>query len=105
MRWTTTWGRTRPLGRADASTRRSTRRRGAATAPRRRRDRSKESKRPGPAASTRPLRRYLEQHTGGFLSTMELVEKLETMEGDRVFPSFWLFHAPGAWDDYRYGDW
>lgn len=47
----------------------------------------------------------LADHASGALSAMDLVEKLETLEGDRVFPSFWLFHAPGAWDDYRYGDW
>ena len=37
--------------------------------------------------------------------SVELVERLETLEGERVFPSFWLFHAPGSYDDYRYGDW
>mmetsp|Transcript_27015 Transcript_27015/g.81002 ORF Transcript_27015/g.81002 Transcript_27015/m.81002 type:complete len:437 (+) Transcript_27015:221-1531(+) len=48
---------------------------------------------------------YLADHAAEKLSTMELVEKLETLEGEKVFPSFWMFHNPGAWDDYRYGDW
>ncbi|KAJ1461742.1 hypothetical protein M885DRAFT_239064 [Pelagophyceae sp. CCMP2097] len=39
------------------------------------------------------------------LTSMALVEKLESLEGEKVFPSFWLFHSPGHWDDYRYGDW
>ena len=47
----------------------------------------------------------LADHAASKLSTMELVERLETLEGERVFPSFWLFHAPGSYDDYRYGDW
>lgn len=48
---------------------------------------------------------HIDAHGHGTMETMDLVEKLETMEGDHVFPSFWLFHSPGAWDDYRYGDW
>ena len=47
----------------------------------------------------------LAEHASSKISTMELVEHLETLEGERVFPSFWLFHAPGSYDDYRYGDW
>merc|ERR1712046_432115 len=31
--------------------------------------------------------------------------KISTLEVERIFPSFWLFHAPGSYDDYRYGDW
>ena len=46
----------------------------------------------------------LAEHASSKISTMELVEHLETLEGERVFPSFWLFHAPGSYD-YRYGDW
>ena len=37
----------------------------------------------------------LAEHASSKISTMELVEHLETLEGERVFPSFWLFHAPG----------
>ena len=48
---------------------------------------------------------YLDRHGHGGMETMDLVERLETLEGEKVFPSFWLFHSPGAWDDYRYGDW
>ena len=57
------------------------------------------------AAADGVVVKSLADHASGALSAMDLVEKLETLEGDRVFPSFWLFHAPGAWDDYRYGDW
>ena len=46
----------------------------------------------------------LAEHASSKISTMELVEHLETVEGERVFPSFWLFHAPGSYDDHRCGD-
>lgn len=45
------------------------------------------------------------EHAQHHLTTMELVEKLESLEGDQTFPSFWLYHSPGGGDDYRYGDW
>lgn len=39
------------------------------------------------------------------IQTMQVLEQLERLEGEAVFPSHWLFHAAGPYDDYRYSDW
>lgn len=48
---------------------------------------------------------YVESYRNKKRSAMELLEELERLEGDQVFPSYWLFHAGGSYDDFRYGDW
>jgi len=48
----------------------------------------------------------LGEYDRGALDTMALLEALEELEGDHVFPSYWLYHSMGGpYDDYRYGDW
>lgn len=39
------------------------------------------------------------------IPSMQVIEQLEHLEGQAVFPSYWLFHAAGPYDDYRYSDW
>mmetsp|Transcript_17059 Transcript_17059/g.22106 ORF Transcript_17059/g.22106 Transcript_17059/m.22106 type:complete len:435 (-) Transcript_17059:151-1455(-) len=39
------------------------------------------------------------------ITSLEAIEQLELLEGENIFPSYWLFHA-GHYDDfYRYEDW
>mmetsp|Transcript_15946 Transcript_15946/g.49970 ORF Transcript_15946/g.49970 Transcript_15946/m.49970 type:complete len:427 (-) Transcript_15946:323-1603(-) len=47
------------------------------------------------------IKDYLQDH----LKPMSFLEILEHYEGEDIFPSFWLFHAGGPYDDFAYGDW
>lgn len=51
------------------------------------------------------IQHLLDDYKAGVVPSMSLLENLEQFEGDGVFPSYWLFHTAGPYDDYRYADW
>lgn len=46
----------------------------------------------------------LRKYDAGDIPSMDLMERLETLETQLVFPAWWLYHGFHL-DDFRYGDW